>query len=388
MHPARHPARLVHPAWPRGRWAALAVAVAVLSACGGSDGPSTSAIKVVGDSLNDSGTFGAKATVQSSPASATRIWTDHVADAVGAPALCARYAPVAAAGSVALNPAAVTCTSYAVAGATINPPGTDRDATGYSVVQQLKDLAQQPYRSDELLLVGGGGNDAAAVLGAYLGATTPQGYAAYAGLLAERLSAAQLAALSPADPTTLVAAGGQYMASLADLMADTLEAEALARGARRVAVMNMPDVVLTPRFRDVLAGVTATAGAAAAAQVAAIGTGWVQAYNARLAQRLQGRPEVLVVDVAALLGRWTANPGAAGFSNVTSPACPPTGLSGGFPTYSLATCTETVLSATPNAAGASWWQGYLYSDNFHGTPKTNRLLADEFIAAIRAKGWD
>lgn len=62
-----------------------AAAVAVLVACGGGGddggnrGPNTSVVKVVGDSLNDSGTFGIKFTVQGSVAAPSEIWTDHVA---------------------------------------------------------------------------------------------------------------------------------------------------------------------------------------------------------------------------------------------------------------------------------------------------------------------
>ena len=234
--PSKLPTRLAH-------LAGASVLAAVLAACGGSDTPRTSAVKVVGDSLADSGTFGNKYTVQSAAGSPTLIWTDHVTAAVDVPALCARYTSDAS-GNVSLNAAAPACTSFAVAGATINPTGTARDTTGYSIVQQLKDLGSSSYQFEDLLLVDGGGNDAAALLGAFIGASTPAGYAAYVTLLGELLSAAQLAAINPANPTTLVAAGSQYMVALANLLVDTLDAQAMAKGAQRVLVMNMPNVVL------------------------------------------------------------------------------------------------------------------------------------------------
>lgn len=379
--PSKLPTRLAH-------LAGASVLAAVLAACGGSDTPRTSAVKVVGDSLADSGTFGNKYTVQSAAGSPTLIWTDHVTAAVDVPALCARYTSDAS-GNVSLNAAAPACTSFAVAGATINPTGTARDTTGYSIVQQLKDLGSSSYQFEDLLLVDGGGNDAAALLGAFIGASTPAGYAAYVTLLGELLSAAQLAAINPANPTTLVAAGSQYMVALANLLVDTLDAQAMAKGAQRVLVMNMPNVVRTPRFQTVLAAVTAQAGAATAAQVSASGMAWVNAYNTQLASRLAGRSTAKVVDVAGTLNGWLDAPATFGFTNATTPACPVVGSSGGLPSYNLATCTAALLSANPPAglSGADWWRTYVFADNFHATPRANQMIGDLFIQALEAAHW-
>ena len=67
-------------------WTGAAAAAALLSACGGggSDDADTkiTTVKVMGDSLADSGTFGYKFTVQAAQAvgtGATPLWVDQVA---------------------------------------------------------------------------------------------------------------------------------------------------------------------------------------------------------------------------------------------------------------------------------------------------------------------
>ena len=113
---------------------AAMTAVVILVACGGGAGssssspsasaadapsaPGTPSVKVVGDSLSDSGTFGYKFTVQGKVGAPAQIWTDHVATAVAAAPLCPRYDHM-----LKPNPSATACTSFAVGGAGINPRG-------------------------------------------------------------------------------------------------------------------------------------------------------------------------------------------------------------------------------------------------------------------------
>ncbi len=368
------------------RWSARLSAVTVaivLAACGGG-GSDVTAVKVAGDSLADGGTFGFKFTVQGPSLNQTRIWVDHVADAADVGPLCPRNQATSPDGStVALNPNAASCTNHAVGGARINVRGTAGDATPFSVLQQLRNLGQQPYAATDVLLVDGGGNDAADLVTAFLGAGSDGG-AAYTALLLELLPAATVQAAAAAGQAGLVQAGGQYMAALADALADTLTAQALNKGARRVVVVNAPDVTRTPRFRTVLAAVAQTQGEAAAQQVATIANGWVQAFNARLSQRFSGDSRVTVVDFYAALNAWLTNPAQYGLTNTTTPACPVTGTdSQGLPAYSIQICTEAVAAATvgPN------WNTYVFSDNFHGTPRTNQLMGQIVIDALRARGW-
>jgi phospholipase/lecithinase/hemolysin len=344
---------------------AALMAAFVLTACGGG-GPSVSAVKVAGDSLADSGTFGFKFTVQGNP-----IWTDLVADAVNAPTLCPRYVATSAT-NVVPNPQAAGCTSYAVGGALINPRGgVEADTSPFSVVQQLKTLAaEQRFKPDEMLLVDGGGNDVAGLVTAYLTAGGDGG-ASYGGLLGELLTPAEVGA-NLANPQ---AAGTLYMTRLADLLADTLEQHALQRGARRVVVVNVPDVTLTPRFLDTLQFIAAQGptGPATAAAVKGLAGDWVKAFNDRIHARLGKKPQMVIVDFSRLLTEWTTNPSAYGLTNVTKPACP--GL--------IQECTNEILDSLAPGDGR---RGYVFSDNFHGTPKTNELVADAVLDAVMAKG--
>ncbi|RJP69081.1 MAG: phospholipase [Comamonadaceae bacterium] len=368
--------------------AAVAAALILVACGGGGDGPSTppgprtTAVKVVGDSLSDSGTFGIKFTVQGTTAPSL-IWTDRVAAAVAAPALCPRYS--APGGIPALNPAATACTSYGVGSGRINPRG-EPDTTRFSVVQQLKDVrAQSPYNPEELLLVDGGGNDIADLVGDYLAAPGDAG-AAFLGLAGELLMPGEMAGL------TLEQIGGVYMSKLADRLANALAAEALDRGAQRVVVITAPDVTRTPRFTAVLAGVEATVnagggnGAAAAAGIKALANQWTVAFNTQLKARFAGHSRVAVVDFYAELNKWLDTPATYGLTNTTTPACPVVGVDGqGLPAYNIATCTDTLLSATPPTG--DWWKTYVFSDNFHGTPRTNELMGQLVVQALEAKGW-
>ena len=370
---------------------ALAAALAVV-ACGG--GSETTTVRVVGDSLNDSGTFGFKFTIQGSAAEPHYIWTERVTTALGAVPQCPRYI-VASATSVVPNPNAASCTSGGVGGARINPSGLANDTTPFSVVQQLKDAAgAQGYAPVDLLLADGGGNDVSDLVSTYLAAATDQG-ASYTALLAELLGTSRVAALASAGSTGLAAAGVEYTTALANQMADAVIAHALNRGASRVLIVNAPDVTKTPRFQAVLAGVSmasggGAAGAAAAAQVGALVDSWTKAYNAQLSKRFEGEPRVAILDFYSELNRWVANPSAYGLTNVSQPACPQVGTdSTGLPAYPLQTCSSASLSSSSRAVaeGPNWWTTYLFSDNFHGTPRTNQLVADLALNALASKGW-
>lgn len=371
------------------RWWAVAAVAGLLAACGGGDNPppvTTSAVKVVGDSLADSGVFGFKFTVQGNA-----IWTERVASAVGAPALCPRYAAQSASLVVA-NPAATACTSYGVGGARINPADPGADDTPFSVVKQLATLAsEKPFSPDELLLVDGGGNDVADLAGRYLAAGGPlgDGGLAFTTLAGELLTTQEINGAFTTGG--LPAVGTLYLQRLADKLADAITTHALNRDASRVVVLTVPDVTVTPRFLAVLAGVELQSGSTAAAGVKALVSGWVQAFNAQLRSRLGAQPRVAIVDFYASLNQWVSAPASYGLTNATTPACPVKGTDGsGLPTYEIATCTATLLDTPPLPVGetaAGWWQTYVFSDNFHGTPRTNELMAQTVVQALVAKGW-
>lgn len=376
---------------PRMQWAAVAVSAAVLAACGGGGADTTpatavTAVKVMGDSLADSGTFGLKFTVQGTAptgAGSTAIWPERVAASYGR-TLCPHY--VSAGGSFS---AKADCTNYAVGGGRIN--NFTAPTSPVSILQQLKDAGAAGYAAGDLVLIDGGGNDAADLIGAYLGASRDGGKA-YAALLGTVLDAATVNSLLAGGATGMAQAGGAYMQALATQFAATIKAQTLDKGATRVAVLNMPGVTLTPKFRMVLASISAANGAAAAAQAQTLFDGWVQAFNAKLAAALAGDGRLTVVDFYASFKDQAEHPAQYAYTNVTTPACPATGVgSDGLPTYSFPTCTAAALSAmTPPAGatgGADWWKSYGFADSFHPTPFGHQLMGQLVSRSLSQAGW-
>ena len=154
----------------------------------------------------------------------------------------------------------------------------------------------------------------------------------------------------------------------------------------------MPGVTLTPRFRTVLASVSAASGAAAAAQAEALFDGWVQAFNARLASSVAGESRIVIADLYTSFKDQATNPAQYQLTNVTTAACPATGVgSDGLPTYTFATCTAAALSATTPPAGAtggaSWWQTYGFADGFHPTPYGHQLVGQLVSRSLAQAGW-
>ena len=376
---------------PRMQWVAVAVSAAVLAACGGGGADTTpatavTAVKVMGDSLADSGTFGLKFTVQGTAptgAGSTAIWPERVAASYGR-TLCPHY--VSAGGSFS---AKADCTNYAVGGGRIN--NFTAPTSPVSILQQLKDAGAAGYATGDLVLIDGGGNDAADLIGAYLGASRDGGKA-YAALLGTVLDAATVNSLLAGGATGMAQAGGAYMQALATQFAATIKAQTLDKGATRVAVLNMPGVTLTPKFRMVLASISAANGAAAAAQAQTLFDGWVQAFNAKLAAALAGDGRLTVVDFYASFKDQAEHPAQYAYTNVTTPACPATGVgSDGLPTYSFPTGTAAALSAmTPPAGatgGADWWKSYGFADSFHPTPFGHQLMGQLVSRSLSQAGW-
>ena len=370
----------------------IALGVAVLvAACGGGGADTTpkekvTSVKVMGDSLADSGTFGLKFTVQGA---ASLIFAERVAQSYGVSALCPFFRFTGT--TFIANPTA-GCTNYSIGGGRIN--NATAPTSPVSIVQQLKTVTT--YGAGDLLLIDGGGNDAADLVGAYLNIRRDGG-AAYTNLLRTLLPTATVNAAIAGGAGGMAAAGGQYMVALAGMFHDAIKVNALDRGAPRVAVLNMPGILNTPRFQQVLTGVAlasggGSAGAAVRAQSEALFKGWIEAYNADLLKRFAGNTKVTVVDFYTSFNDQVANPAQFGLTNAKDTACPVTGVGGdGLPTYTFPTCTATALSAmTPPAGatgGANWWKTYAFSDSFHPTPYGHELLAQLISRSLATAGW-
>lgn len=385
--------------------ASLALA-AFLSACGGGGADTTprapiSSVKVMGDSLADVGTFGIKFTIQGND-----TYPERVAQSYGLSKGCSFFKFT---GTTFVPNTTAGCTNYAVGGGVINPVGsglTTADPRGLPVQMATATLAGN-FGANDLLLIDGGGNDAATLVGAYLAASRDGGVA-YTTVLGTVLTPAQVAAAAANNGAGFPAAGATYMTALADNFYNLIKTGALDKGAQRVALLNMPGITNTPRFQLVLDSVAAAttagakaqgatdaaaaaAGAAARASSETLFKGWVEAFNARLASKFAGDSRVAVVDFYTEFNNQIASPAQFGLTNVKTPACPATGVgTDGLPTYDFLNCTDASLTAKPPAGSGNnpnWYKTYAFSDGFHPTPYGHQLMAQLISRTLAQAGW-
>lgn len=372
-------------------WALLAVAAAALSACGGGGSDTTpvapiTGVKVMGDSLADSGTFGLKFTVQGAAptgAGSTAIWPERIATEYGV-SLCPTYQFTGT--SFNANPG---CTNYAVGGGRIN--NFSAPTSPVSITTQMGAAGAAGFAAGDLVLIDGGGNDAADLVGAYLSASKDGG-ATYKALLTTLLPVPMVDAAFAGGATGMAQIGGAYMVALADKFSASIAADVLGKGAQRVAVLNLPGIDQTPRLQQLLGGIAASAGPAASAQVQGLVKAWVEAFNGKLVANFTDNDKVVVVDFYTSLNDQVAHPEQFGLTNAKSTACPITGVGAdGLPTYTFPTCTVAALSAmTPPAGatgGADWWKTYAFSDSFHPTPYGHQLLSQLVSRSLAQAGW-
>ena len=375
---------------PKASWSAL-FAACMLAACGGGGADTTpiakvTSVKVMGDSLSDSGTYGFKFTVQGSAgtgAGSSAIWPERIATSYGQ-TLCSHYT---SSGTTFTTNAA--CGNYAVGGGRINYVAAPTSPS--SVTQQIKDAGSAGFNSGDLVLIDGGANDMADLIGSYLKAGGDSGQA-YAGLLTTVLDPAAVRTAMASGPSGMAQIGGAYAKTLAAQFANTIKTNVLDKGAIRVAVLNVPAITKTPRFQMVLGSVAQAKGAEAAAQAEALFDGWVKAFNAQLTASLAADERVTVVDFYTSMKDQAEHPAQYQLANVSKAACHATGVgSDGLPTYTFATCTATSLSAmTPPAGavgGADWWKGYGFSDSFHPTPYAHQLMGQLVSRSLSQAGW-
>lgn len=375
--------------------AVLGLSVALLAACGGGGGDTTpkvavSKVKVMGDSLADVGTFGIKFTVQGAD-----TYPERIATAYGLDKGCNFYRFT---GTTFTANATAGCVNYAIGGGVINGASSGFTAADPRIigVQLATAAAAGNHAAGDLLVIDGGGNDAASLVGTYLRAGQPapagDSGASYVALLGTQLTPAQVGAAVAGGANGLAAAGTLYMTVLADTFFNQIKAQALDKGAQRVVLLNMPGITNTPRFQTVLDGIGAAAGTTARAQSETLFKSWVEAFNKQLATRVAGNSAIALVDFYTSFNEQVSTPAQYGLSNAKTPACPVTGVgSDGLPTYSFPTCTAAALSALPPPAGATggadWWRTYAFSDGFHPTPYGHQLLAQLISRTLSQVGW-
>lgn len=345
----------------RGRAAFASLAVcAVLASCGGGgDGdqsPRVSYGKLVsfGDSLSDVGSYRVGAIAQlgggeySINGASGVNWTELLAAAAHVAAPCAAQTGLQSTiPSIPVVPVAnhAGCYGYAQGGARVTDPiGIGNAALPPPQLGQLTDPVKNQilrhlaasggtFAADDLVTVLAGGNDVFFNLGAIQQGLTPT-----------------------QAVTALATAGGELGAYVKSLV--------VANGAKRVVVVNLPDVSQTPFAYSLDAP---TQGL--------INT-MVQQFNGQLASALAGVPEVLLVDAYTQGRDQTAQPAKYALTNITTPACDPA---------KLALPTSLVCSASTLVAGDV--SGYEFADDVHPTPFAYSLLARYVAENMLKKGW-
>jgi phospholipase/lecithinase/hemolysin len=387
----------------RASTAALAAsAVFLFTACGGGGGsdpeptPSPapaaasggppSRLIVAGDSLADVGTFGLKATVQNAanPSVGYPIYPELVGSALGTGRQCNFFTSTDGTAITTTFTTNAGCTNFAVGGAQVVNPVTRRgNEVPLSLEFQLESAVAAnggAWQRGDLILIDAGSNDAAGLADAFLDARGGGGDAAiFLALLRQQLDAGAITqALAQSDGESVAA--GLYMQRLAQTFWNTVKANTLDRGATRVALVEVPDLTLTPRFRSIAAGLSTAEGAAAAAAFQTALRQWITGFNTELRRLAAGDARVAVVPYFADFSAQNTNPAASGLTNTTQASCPP---QGDFPA-----CTDAALDASPPAGlAAGWWKTWFYSDNFHPSPRGHELLAASVNRTLAQAGW-
>ncbi len=400
------------------------LSAAVLAACGGSSPSATDPAPKIkftsqvtfGDSLSDVGTYavgtvaalgGGKYTVNSPTA---QNWTEIIAGNLGFPAPCAAQTGL---DGMAVKGFSVPvknnagCTGYAQGGARVtNPVGPGNKLLGGAnavlgqltvpVVKQIQnhlDANGGKFSGTEVVFISGGANDGFIQAGSLSAAATAAATAAVTAAVpgqiqkdiasgackptdaqASNCVAGAVAALSvsvgapagaayaKANAQTYVDAMGTAGTELASYVNNMI----LAKGAKYVVVVNMPDLSKTP------------SALSQSADTQALLNGMTVTFNARLLAGLAGNENVLFVDLYTRFRDQAANPANYGISNVTTPACDLSPAKN--PLGSSLVCNAANLIPGDTSK-------YYFADTVHPTPFGQSLFASFVFGEIGKRGW-
>ncbi|HET8870233.1 MAG TPA: SGNH/GDSL hydrolase family protein [Aquabacterium sp.] len=329
-----------------------------------------SSIVSFGDSLSDVGTYrvstiaavgGGEYTVNNGGGT---NWTEQLAKGLFAPAPCAAQTglnsviPGIPAVPVTDHP---ECSNYAQGGSRVtNPVGPGNLYTypadpGGALGQLTDPVVNQVNRylsshggqfsGGELVTVLAGGND----------------------VFMNLATVAATAAATGNDPTAVATASANAVAAMGQAGADLaslIKNQMVAKGARYVVALTLPDVSQTP-----------FALSKDAATRTLIST-MVTTFNSQLTAGLSGVNRVLIADAYSQGRLQNAYPQLFGLSNTANMACD---LS--------KTILPTSLVCTSNTLIAGDTSRYEYADSVHPTPYAHKLLAGFVYLKLFARGW-
>ena len=135
-------------------------------------------------------------------------------------------------------------------------------------------------------------------------------------------------------------------------------------GARNILVFNLPNIGVTPEATE--------AGASAAASLTTLSVIYNGQLNAGIGQLGKG---IIPVNAFALLNQVIANPGAYGFTNVTTPAC-------GVGSDSVLCGPQGSGLPYTYAPGTNY--SYLFADGVHPTTGADKMLAQVVLSELAA----
>jgi phospholipase/lecithinase/hemolysin len=226
------------------------------------------------------------------------------------------------------------------------------------------------FKGTELVTVFAGANDIFTQFGVFAAKATQNGIDVAAG----RLTQAQADAANQANA---FAAQGEVKKAAQEL-AGYVRTEILAKGAKYVAVVTVPDLAATP--------FGASVPATARPQLTAM----VDVLNLWLKEGLNGQP-VGIIDANGIFKNITANPSAFGITNITSRACDVAKIqaitAGAITDGSSLFCNSTAgapFNGLATGASATTW---FFADGVHPTTGGHKVFTDEALKVLRAFGW-
>jgi outer membrane lipase/esterase len=155
--------------------------------------------------------------------------------------------------------------------------------------------------------------------------------------------------------TQIVAAAQQEVKLLGELQ---------AAGAKNILVFNLPNIGLTPDATE--------AGASAASALTTLSVVYNGQLNAGIGQLNKG---IIPINAFALLTQVINNPGAYGFSNVTTPAC-------GVGSNSVLCGPQG--SGLPYTYAPGTNTSYLFADGVHPTTGADKMLSQVVLSELAA----
>lgn len=410
-------------------FAPLALAAALLAACGGGDpyepgssvpvgGPTTPGtftnIVSFGDSLSDLGTYAPATAIPNAPAGSYfggrfttnlndlgtlantgRVWVEELAAALSTqaapivvtPAMMGFGAASQACPAAQLGaPYAATCTGYAQGGARVTDPNGIGHSDGFLTVPiktQIANHLANPtfggrFKDSDLILVFAGHNDLIYQLGVFSATVTQIQTQAQADVLAGLITAEQAQTRVQQQVFAAQTAAQAAMKAAALELASYVRNDIVANGGKYVAVLSMVDFNVTPRFAN------------ASADTKFVVKGLEDVFNLWLKEGLNGAP-VRWFELNTALYDFVTNPTTYGLTDVSTPACDVTAIfnltggavDDGTSMFCNGTAGAPFNTLVPTADVTSW----LFADAIHPTVKGHQLLSAEMVKQLRAAHW-